>query len=236
MQYADLMRPDEDWRGLGDPSERRKIQNRIAQRAYRRNMRERANKIEELKEQLRTYEDLHLHIAQVEDSTSQQSSSPSILPPHKRGVGGWCPPQQATPPAAPNKTRYNVSFPNEPQFSCVQQQVCPLTSPDLSVTTYENFAFDMAESVNKSRQSTSLLHIAVAGNHIDTAKVLLQDERIMIDDKDSDGFTPLQRAVMNGRSEIVKLLLEHSADTGPVRGGNLPLGAVSGFGPNMSRS
>lgn len=253
-------------------------------------MRERANKIEQLKEQLRTYEELRLHIAQDEDSTCQQSSSPSILPPNKRGVGGWCPPQQATPPVAPSEERYNVSFPNDSQFSRVQQQVCPapmdrqsansprpatrqrmecwaptnsqrtvtepltpapslpmeggirsdgilpLSSADLSATTYEDFAFDMAELVNKSRQSTSLLHIAVAGNHIATIKVLLQDERVMVDDKDSDGFTPLQRAVMHGRSEIVKLLLEHSADMGPVRGGDLPLGAVGRFGTNFSGS
>lgn len=248
-------------------------------------MRERVNKIEQLKKQLRIYE-----IAQDEDSTYQQSSSPSILPPNKWGVGGWCPPRQATPPVAPSKEQYHVLFPNDSQFSRVQQQVCPapmeqqlansprpatrqrmecwaptnsqrtvtepltpapslpmeggtksdsilqLSSADLSATTYEDFAFDKVELVNKSRQSTSLLHMAVAGNHIDTIKVLLQDERVMIDDKDSDGFTSLQRAVMHGRSEIVKLLLEHSADTEPVRGGDLPLGAVGGFGMNYSES
>ena len=35
ISYADLMKPDEDWRTLQDASERRKIQNRLAQRAYR---------------------------------------------------------------------------------------------------------------------------------------------------------------------------------------------------------
>lgn len=237
-------------------------------------MRERANKIEQLQKQLRMYEELHLHIDQDEDSTYQQSSSLSILPPNKRGVGDWSPPPQATPPEAPSKEGYHASFPNASQFSRVQRQVCPapmeqqsansprpatrqrmecwaptdgqravtepltpapilpmeggikpdgirlLNSPDVSATTYEDFAFDMAGLVNKSVQSASLLHIAVAGNHIDTVKVLLQDERVMIDEEDSDGFTPLQRAVMHGRSEIVKLLLEHSANTGPVRGGD----------------
>lgn len=33
--YVDLMKPDEDWRNLPDAAERRKIQNRLAQRAYR---------------------------------------------------------------------------------------------------------------------------------------------------------------------------------------------------------
>lgn len=36
ISYADLMKPDEDWRLLPDASERRKIQNRLAQRAYSR--------------------------------------------------------------------------------------------------------------------------------------------------------------------------------------------------------
>ncbi|KAF2272260.1 uncharacterized protein EI97DRAFT_426799 [Westerdykella ornata] len=287
MQDADLMRPDEDWRRVGDPLERRKIQNRIAQRAYRRNMRERAKKIEELKEQLRTYEELRLHIAQDEDCAYQQSNSPSLLPHNKRGIGAWCPPQQPTPPVAPGEERYPVSLPNDSQFSRVQvqqqQQIClapmeqqsatstrpatrqqmegwapatsqrtvaepvtpapslpmeggisikstgilPLSSAELSPTTYDDFAFDMAELVNKSRQSTSLLHMAVAGNHIDTIKVLLQDERVIVDEKDSEGFTPLQRAVMYGRSDIVKLLLEHT---------DLPLGAGGGFGTNFSGS
>ncbi|GJD04077.1 hypothetical protein ColKHC_12902 [Colletotrichum higginsianum] len=36
VMYAELMKPDEDWRNLPDTAERRKIQNRLAQRAYQR--------------------------------------------------------------------------------------------------------------------------------------------------------------------------------------------------------
>ncbi|KAK8108721.1 hypothetical protein PG984_014522 [Apiospora sp. TS-2023a] len=50
--YLELMKDDEDWRQLKDASERRKIQNRLAQRAYRRNLRSRNQEVEVLREQL----------------------------------------------------------------------------------------------------------------------------------------------------------------------------------------
>ncbi|KAK8123761.1 hypothetical protein PG999_003679 [Apiospora kogelbergensis] len=74
ISYVDLMKPDEDWRNLPDASERRKIQNRLAQRAYSmcpfppktqssqlltvllregRNMRDRTREVERLKSQLK---------------------------------------------------------------------------------------------------------------------------------------------------------------------------------------
>ncbi|KAH9437347.1 hypothetical protein MCOR02_001003 [Pyricularia oryzae] len=54
ISYADLMKPDEDWRVLPDAAERRRIQNRLAQRAYRRNMRDRTKELEKLKKELAT--------------------------------------------------------------------------------------------------------------------------------------------------------------------------------------
>ncbi|KAI0906828.1 hypothetical protein F4823DRAFT_565395 [Ustulina deusta] len=56
--YADLMKPDEDWRNLPDAAERRKIQNRLAQRAYRRNMRDRTKEVEKLKKQLQQLQEI----------------------------------------------------------------------------------------------------------------------------------------------------------------------------------
>ncbi|KAI0853546.1 hypothetical protein F5Y00DRAFT_103812 [Daldinia vernicosa] len=78
--YVDLMKPDEDWRNLPDAAERRKIQNRLAQRAYRRNMRDRTKEVERLKKQLQ----------QLQQSIS---SDPSTTPPpeHELPSGGRSP-------------------------------------------------------------------------------------------------------------------------------------------------
>ncbi|KAI0137664.1 hypothetical protein F4776DRAFT_103466 [Hypoxylon sp. NC0597] len=78
--YVDLMKPDEDWRNLPDAAERRKIQNRLAQRAYRRNMRDRTKEVERLKKQLQ----------QLQQS---MSADPSTTPPpeHELPSGGRSP-------------------------------------------------------------------------------------------------------------------------------------------------
>ncbi|KAB8224742.1 hypothetical protein BDV33DRAFT_199414 [Aspergillus novoparasiticus] len=54
--YKDLMKPDEDWTNLTNSAERRKIQNRIAQRVYRRNMREGTDEVQRLKARIRELE------------------------------------------------------------------------------------------------------------------------------------------------------------------------------------
>jgi hypothetical protein len=80
-----------------------------------------------------------------------------------------------------------------------------------AATTFTSFAPNSPELPGPRRQSVSLLHMAIAGNHIDVVKVLLQDDRVVVDAPDNNGLTPLQRAVTEGKSEIVRLLLEHSA-------------------------
>ncbi|KAK4207763.1 hypothetical protein QBC37DRAFT_432988 [Rhypophila decipiens] len=57
ISYADLMKPDEDWRNLPNPADRRKIQNRLAQRAYRRSLRDRNKEVKRLKKQLEMLEE-----------------------------------------------------------------------------------------------------------------------------------------------------------------------------------
>lgn len=139
----------------------------------------------------------------------QRANSPR--PASQQRMEGW------TPTNGQNTiTEHLTPTPNLPVESRLTFDDMLLLSPaDASATTHETFTFnDMPEPVNTSRRSSSLLHMAVAGNHIETIKVLLQDDRVMIDDEDSDGLTALQRAVMGGKSEIVKLLLEHSANTG----------------------
>ncbi|KAL1836127.1 hypothetical protein VTJ49DRAFT_5552 [Mycothermus thermophilus] len=58
VAYADLMvSPDEDWRNLPNAAERRKIQNRLAQRAYRRSLRERNEEIKRLRKKVEELEE-----------------------------------------------------------------------------------------------------------------------------------------------------------------------------------
>ncbi|KAK4153967.1 hypothetical protein C8A00DRAFT_33299 [Chaetomidium leptoderma] len=57
VSYADLMKPDEDWRNLPNAADRRKIQNRLAQRAYRRSLKERNEEIKRLKKQVEKLEE-----------------------------------------------------------------------------------------------------------------------------------------------------------------------------------
>lgn len=56
--------------------------------------------------------------------------------------------------------------------------------------------------------NASLLHFAVAGGQIETLKLLLQHQQVALDVKDSGGYTPIQRAIMLGRTDMVATLLD----------------------------
>ena len=59
----------------------------------------------------------------------------------------------------------------------------------------------------------SLIHLAVAAGNANTLRLLLQDLTLPLNKRDHAGYTPLQRAVMSGRTDLVTVLLEHGAGT-----------------------
>ncbi len=60
--------------------------------------------------------------------------------------------------------------------------------------------------------NASLLHFAVAGGQIETLKLLLQHQRVALDVQDSGGYTPIQRAIMLGRTDMVATLLQFGCE------------------------
>ena len=59
--------------------------------------------------------------------------------------------------------------------------------------------------------SASLLHFAVAGGQLETLKLLLQHHPPALDVQDAECFTPIQRAIMLGRTDMVEVLLKYGA-------------------------
>ncbi|KAI0975278.1 hypothetical protein F4678DRAFT_469899 [Xylaria arbuscula] len=96
--YADLMKPDEDWRNLPDAAERRKIQNRLAQRAYRRNMRDRTKEVEKLKKQLQQLQEIVSGDSSTTPPPEQELASGGRSPASSESTPA---PHGAEPPAVP---------------------------------------------------------------------------------------------------------------------------------------
>ncbi|KAK8034691.1 hypothetical protein PG993_009686 [Apiospora rasikravindrae] len=88
-------------------------------------------------------------------------------------------------------------------------------SPSAASSTYQS-----TMSIGEQQQqgppglpetSAPLLHMAVAGGSMDTLRLLLQRYDVAINGLDAQGYTPLQRAVVSGRTDMVGVLLEHGA-------------------------
>ncbi len=67
------------------------------------------------------------------------------------------------------------------------------------------------DAVDKSQFANTPLDAAVAANHLEVVKVLLQNHA-SVNVRAAAGHSPLHKAAMNGNVEIVKLLIEAKAD------------------------
>ena len=67
------------------------------------------------------------------------------------------------------------------------------------------------DAADKSPFANTPLDAAVAANHLEVVKVLLQNHA-SVNVRAAGGHTPLHKAAMNGNLEVAKLLLDHGAD------------------------
>ncbi|GKZ71834.1 hypothetical protein AnigIFM50267_007878 [Aspergillus niger] len=278
--YTDLMKPGESWEDLPDAAERRRIQNRLAQRAYRRNMRDRTKEVELLKSQVKNLQEaINSNSSTPNDSNSgsisasastsdvddrptrasSQVSTSSVSPGPREAPSTYFPspdqemlgdglswptdldhdfsncfdktkdvtaavtsmPSSASPSAmaatasAQNAMRWLESdvyypFPPSPPNVDPMLRSVPSTISD----THQRIASGCSLSSRDPEADEPLIHIAISRGTIDTLQLLLMTYPISVNVRDRAGYTPLQRAVITGRTDMMKLLIEHGADAG----------------------
>ncbi|PYH31563.1 uncharacterized protein BO87DRAFT_461328 [Aspergillus neoniger CBS 115656] len=279
--YTDLMKPGESWEDLPDAAERRRIQNRLAQRAYRRNMRDRTKEVELLKSQVKNLQEaMNSNSSTPNDSNSgsisasastsdgddrptrasSQVSTSSVSPgpreppntyfpsPDQEILGdglNWptdldhdftncfdktkditatvtsmptstSPSTMASTASAQNAMRWlesDVYYPFPPPSP---PNVDPMlrSMPSNISDTQRRIASGCSLSSRDPEADEPLIHIAISRGTIDTLQLLLMTYPISVNVRDRAGYTPLQRAVITGRTDMMKLLIEHGADAG----------------------
>lgn len=89
------------------------------------------------------------------------------------------------------------------------------TATNSPMTTAGGFLSSVSEipEMTKPLPETTapLLHFAIASGQIDTLRFLLARSNVALNARDNAGYTPLQRAIANGRTDMAAVLLEHGA-------------------------
>ena len=84
--------------------------------------------------------------------------------------------------------------------------------------------------VLKDVLETTPLQIAVQQGCTGIVEVLLKRYKVPVNTRNGEGFTPLHDAALNGKSEIVRLLIEHGADVNAMSKYNTPLLIAATYG------
>ncbi|GKZ37905.1 hypothetical protein AbraIFM66950_009737 [Aspergillus brasiliensis] len=278
--YTDLMKPGESWEDLPDAAERRRIQNRLAQRAYRRNMRDRTKEVELLKNQVKNLQEVissttgsttgsisasastsdgeerptraSSHVSNSSVSPAPQDVPNTYFPsPDQEMLGDgltWptdldhdfnnCFEKPKDVPTVVTSMPTSVSHSTPVSTASAQNALRWLESdvydpfpppspptPFDNTTMFRSVPSTMADTQRRSASACSqpsrdptadepLIHIAISRGTIDTLRLLLMTYPISVNVRDRAGYTPLQRAVITGRTDMMKLLIEHGADAG----------------------
>ncbi|KAM7183864.1 hypothetical protein V8F20_012453 [Naviculisporaceae sp. PSN 640] len=165
ISYADLMKPDEDWRNLPNPADRRKIQNRLAQRAYRRSLRDRNKEVKRLKKQLEMLEESQ-GLRQSGSPVPGDHGTPGSCPdsPHQSSIGVSTPMSMAD--SHQGMSEYLQAWPqttSAPASEHGHQYWGQVVSPDLDFSAMD---FDSVPDLMLSPESSESGHHSPAASHI----------------------------------------------------------------------
>lgn len=154
-------------------------------------------------------------VASASASNSSPAVTPEIIPfssSYKIGhVMPWCLPTVsngfsctglddmiACPQLVPSPTATDT------QTSCLLPSTVVDSSPTMLST---NLRGEQIPDIHEP-----LIHLAITRGSVDALRLLLRNHPSSVNVRDKAGYTPLQRAVINGRTDLMSLLIEHNAD------------------------